>query len=219
MAVFQSRVRWASWILSALLAVGPGGFVFGGESRLPVLGRDTVLVWKIKNLGFEAEFVVRIAEFSPDRFFEWEDDKTQGTIFIPSRDVQAAKGFVGTSLFVSGVDSRGKNATTLWLSSNIFRNLKDKGKSKCELDGVPGVLTYRGEGRITVEVNRSLRELPVIKVSDDRGSERWFLDQEDDPLLVLHRIREFSQTLASITTDRPNTLRWIKGKKLANLPH
>jgi hypothetical protein len=61
-------------------------------------------------------------------------------------------------------------------------------------------------------------ELPVIKVNDDRGSERWFLDSEENPLLVKHAIRQFCQILASITTDRSNTLRWIKGKKLTN-PH
>ena len=62
-------------------------------------------------------------------------------------------------------------------------------------------------------------ELPVIRVSDDRGSERWFLDDADNPLLVKHLFRQYSQTLVSITTDRPNTLRWIKGRKLANPPH
>jgi hypothetical protein len=60
--------------------------------------------------------------------------------------------------------------------------------------------------------------LPAIKVSDDRGSERWFLDQEENPLMLKHTVRQFTQVLASITTDRPNTLRWIKGKKLANIP-
>jgi len=80
-------------------------------------------------------------------------------------------------------------------------------------------MTYRGNDHLTVDVNRNSTELPVIKVADDRGSERWFLDQEDNPLMVKHVVRAFSQTLASITTDRPNTLRWIKGKKLTNLPH
>jgi hypothetical protein len=59
--------------------------------------------------------------------------------------------------------------------------------------------------------------LPVIKVKDDRGSERWFLDSEDNPLMLRHLIRKYDQTLASVTTDQPNTLRWIKGKKLANM--
>jgi arginine repressor len=79
-------------------------------------------------------------------------------------------------------------------------------------------MTLEGSEKIKVEVNRTLMELPVIKVKDDRGSERWFLDSEENPLMAKQAIRQFSQTLASITTDRPNTLRWIKGKKLTN-PH
>jgi len=86
------------------------------------------------------------------------------------------------------------------------------------LDGVSAVLAYQGEDQVTVEVNRASMALPAIKVSDDRGSERWFLDREENPLMLKHTVRQFTQVLASITTDRPNTLRWIKGKKLANIP-
>jgi hypothetical protein len=60
--------------------------------------------------------------------------------------------------------------------------------------------------------------LPAIKVKDDRYSDRWFLDFEDNPLLVKHTSRHFSQTLTSVATDKSNTLRWIKGKKLT-APH
>ncbi len=217
MTGIQGRFRNASLVLVALYAMGME--CFAGDIQLPTLERDSVLVWKLQNMDFEADFVVRIAEFSPDRFLEWEDEKTQGTIFMPSQDILTAKGYVNTKLFVAGGDSRGKNVTTLWLSRSIFQNLKNKGKSKCNLDGVQGMLTYIGDDHLTVQVNRSPMELPAIKVADDRGSERWFLDQADNPLMVRHQLHKFSQTLTSITTDRSNTLRWIKGKKLTNLPH
>jgi hypothetical protein len=89
-------------------------------------------------------------------------------------------------------------------------------KTKCILDGVQGSLKYSGEAQVAIEVNRASMTLPIIKVLDDRGSERWFLDLEDNPLMVLHKLRNFTQTLSSITTDKANTLRWIKGKKLIN---
>lgn len=190
-----------------------------GESALPVFGRDTVLVWKIQSQDFLYSFVVRVAEFLPNRFVEWEDEKTQGTIFMPSRDIQGAKGYISSSMFESGMDTKGRNATTLWLSRQIFRDLKEKRKIKIDLDGVRSVAEYKGDDFLTVEVNRSPSSLPVIKILDDRGSERWFLDQEENPLMVKHTIRHFSQILASITTDRPNTLRWIKGSKLSNPTH
>jgi hypothetical protein len=188
------------------------------ESRLPAFGKDTVLVWKLSNQEYNADFVVRIAEFSPDRFVEWEDEKSQGTILMPSRDLLSAKGYVNTNLFSSGVDTRGKDVTTLWISQRIFRDLKEKKKSKCNLDGVSGLMVYQGDGELQVEVNRSQMTLPIIKVADDRGGERWFLDQEENPLMLKHTVRNFTQVLTSITTNRANTLRWIKGRMLENLP-
>lgn len=188
------------------------------DRQLPAFGKDTVLVWNDQNQEYTAEFVVRIAEFLPDRYIEWEDGNTQGTIFMPNRDVFSAKGFASANLFSSGMDTRGKDATTLWLSRRIYQELKEKKKAKCDLDGVTAVLTYNGEGEIEVEVNRSILRLPVIKVADNRGGERWFLDQPDNPLMLKHTVRSYTQVLASITTDRANTLRWIKGKKLNNPP-
>lgn len=199
-----SAIAWTMWAMERI--------------ELPPMGRDTVLVWNTRSLDFEARFIVRIAIFAPNRFLEWEDGKTQGTVFMPQRDIQEARGYFSSSLFVSGVDKRSSNSTTLWLSRKIFRTLKEKKKVKCVLDGVSGQLIHRGEGTIQVDVNRSMRELPVIMVLDDRGSERWFLDDEDNALLMRHQSRNYEQKLTSITTDRQNTLRWIKGKKLSNPP-
>jgi hypothetical protein len=189
------------------------------ENPLPAFGQDTVLVWTTQNQDYESQFVVRIAGFAPDRFLEWEDMQTQGTVFMASADLLTANDFLGgSSLFRSGVDTKSKNGTTLWLSRKIFRDLKEKRKVKCNLDGIPAFMTYTGDDQLSVEVNKSRKELSVIKVTDDRGSERWFLNSEENPLLVKHMIRKYVQTLSSITTNRSNTLRWIKGDKLKNLP-
>jgi hypothetical protein len=125
---------------------------------------------------------------------------------------------VNARLFEGGVDTKGKDATTLWLSERIFTGLKEKGRLKVSLDGVDGWLTLDGTDRLPVEVNRSQKMLSVIKVKDDRGNERWFLDSAENALLVRHTVRSYVQSLTSITTDKPNTLRWIKGKKLT-APH
>jgi hypothetical protein len=208
----SSPLRFAAVVLGVSLYCLPA------EMKLPAFGKDTVLVWGIHNEEFSSKFVVRIAEFLPDRFVEWEDETTQGTIFIPNRAVTGAKRFASARLFEGGVDTRGKDTTTLWLSQQVFRDLKDKKRVRISLDSIDSWLSLEGSGELSVEVNRSLLDLPAIKVKDDRGSERWFLDDETNPLLAKHTVRHFSQTLESITTDRPNTLRWIKGKKLTN-PH
>ena len=38
-----------------------------GKDPLPVFGKDTVLVWKIQNQQYQSSFVVRIAQFLPNR--------------------------------------------------------------------------------------------------------------------------------------------------------
>ncbi len=205
-------------IIGFFLIAQVGWFAFPADGRLPNFGRDTVLVWKIQNLDYSSNFVVRIAEFWPDRFLEWEDDKTQGTLFMSGQDIQRARCYMSTQLFEAGLDKRGKNATALWLSRRIFDELKKSQKAKIYIDGVQSTVRLQGEDSLMVEVNRTPMALPVIRVVDDRGSERWFLDQAENPLLVKHVLRNFSQTLVSITTDRSNTLRWIKGRKLADLP-
>ncbi len=77
------------------------------EKALPAFGRDTVLVWKIQNLDYSADFVVRIAQFLPDRYLEWEDELTQGTVFMPGQDIEDANGYINSNLFKSGSDTRG----------------------------------------------------------------------------------------------------------------
>jgi len=183
-------------------------------ASVPPFGRDTVLVYKSEIEQNVNTFVIRIAEFSPDRFVEWENSSTQGTVFIPASSVQNAKGYVNSSLFEAGVDTTAKQVTTVWLSRRIFQELKEKKKAKVAIDSIDSWMTLESEDQVPVEVNRTVVNLPAIKTVDDRQSVRWFLDSEDNPILLKHVLRHYTQVLASITTDRPNTLRWIKGKKL-----
>ncbi len=210
----KSHTIW--WTLTVFAALLVSRAV--AETALPAFGRDTVLVYRILNQDDTSEFVVRIAEFLPDRYVEWEDQTTQGTIFMSSRAIANAKVFMTASMFEAGVDTRGKDKTTLWLSQQIFKELKEKKRAKVSLDGIDCWMTVEGTEQITVEINRAPTPIPVINVKDDRGSERSFLDREDNPLMIRHSVRRYSETLASVTTDKTNTLRWIKGKKLTN-PH
>jgi hypothetical protein len=184
----------------------------GPETELPAFGKDTVLVYK-SSIETDAGFVVRIAEFVPNRFVEWEDKTTQGTIFMTAKAVEDGREFVNWRLYEGGVDTRGKNATTLWLSRRIFRELKEKQRIKVNMDGLPTWFTLLGSDHFPIEVNRASYPVPVIKTRDERGAERWFIDLEDNPLLVNFLHRNYQQKLVSITTDRPNTLRWIKNNK------
>jgi hypothetical protein len=199
---------WSMLVL--LIRLTPPSTSGQADSPLPAFGRDTVLVYKssIEN----DVLVVRIAEFAPDRFVEWEDATTQGTILMPAKAVSDARAFVSWQLFQAGMDTRGNNTTTLWLSRRIFRELKEKQKVKLMIESLPTSVRVIGNDQMAIEVNRSSRNVPVIKTMDERGAERWFLDAEDNPLLVNFLSRTYQQKLTSVTTDRPNTLRWIKKK-------
>jgi hypothetical protein len=209
----------AGAILLSFILAGAARGAFLRDASLPAFGRDTVLVYKTQVQKDQIfTLVVRIAQFLPDRFLEWEDSTTQGTIFMTSGALYNSRSFLTARLFDAGVDSQGRNSTTLWLSQKLFRELKASKTVKATLDSISGVLTLTGNEQVAIEVNRETILLPTIKVMDNRGNERWFLDMVQNPLMVRHTIRAFDQTLTSITTDRANTLRWIKGKKLS-APH
>ena len=107
-----------------------------------------------------------------------------------------------------------KGLTAMQEISNITLGLQTDDTIKVKINSVPGQMEVIGRGTIDVLVNRSSQKLPVIKVRDNRGSERWFLDSANNPIMVKHVTRNYTQTLSSITTNKTNTLRWIKGKKL-----
>jgi hypothetical protein len=211
------RALSTKFAATALILAGAASVLAKNES-LPNFARDTVLVWKITNQDEKASFVVRIAEFFPNRYIEWENAVTQGTIYIPNKALLNARTYISARLFEGGVDTKGKDATTLWLSRSVYRELTTRSRAKLAIDSIEGLMQLIGEDTLQVDVNRMRTSLDVIKVKDDRGQERWFLNSEDNPLMVRHLFRAYEQTLASISTDRPNTLRWIKGKKLSN-PH
>jgi hypothetical protein len=207
------RRRIAGFICLWVLAVPSAWPRRQAESvpPLPAFGRDTVLVYRSTNES-EGAFVIRIATFQPDRYVEWEDRTTQGTILIPAKAVNESRSLVNFQLFQAGVDTRGKDATTLWLSKRLYRELKENSRLKFNIDGIPTVVNVLGHDTMAIEVNRVRRELPVIKIKDERGAERWFLDFEENPLIVNLLVRNYQEKLTSITTDHPNSLRWIKKK-------
>jgi hypothetical protein len=183
--------------------------------QLPTFGRDTVLVWKAVNNSTElGTLVVRIAQFVPDRYFEWEDSTEQGTVFLASKALATSKIFLMRRLFQSGMDTQSKDSTTLWLSEKTYLDLKSKQKIKLAIDALEEWVKLDGSDQIELEVNQTRQTLPVIKMSNTRGLELWFLDSSENPLQAKLISGNYVETLTSITTDRPNTLRWIKGKKL-----
>lgn len=213
--LIRRQVRLIAMLVCSCMV--PGSCPAQESPSMPEFGKGTVLVWEVLLQDVTREFVVRIARFTPDRLIEWEDMRSQGTVLILNRDLLEAGGYLNKKLFMPGKDTKSDHATTLWLSRKTYRTLKEKQKAQCKIDQVPGRMNYVGDGKITVEVDGSPTVLPIMIVQDDRGSEKWFLDQEDNPLMMKNTLRQYAQTLVSITTNQPDALRWLKGKKLQRL--
>ena len=210
---FRAFLAFVSIVTIAAMAAATRGFE-AEKSPLPEFGLGTVLVWKIEGPEYEKSFVARLASFKPDRFIEWEGEEGQGTVLMPESAVADAKGYEISSLFSNGRDKKTRNETTLWLSRRVFTELMGKKTARWNLNGVASKLSFIGEGSVSIEVNRNVTELPVIRAADDRNAEWSFLNLPENPLMVRYEVRNFRQSLASITTGAPDSLRWIKGRKL-----
>ena len=183
------------------------------EFSLPEFDRGTVLVWKIEGPEYERSFVARLASFRPDRFFEWENETGQGTVFMPERAIAEARVYEMSSLFTQGRDRRTRNETALWLSLRVFTELKEKKTVRWDLNGVASRLSFIEERTLPVEVNRIIVELPVILAADGRNGEWSFLNQPENPLMVRYEVLNYRQTLSSITTTGSSDyFRWILDK-------
>jgi len=208
---FKGAALCALTVIILIAAIHIGA---ADEFQLPEFGLGTVLVWKIEGQEYEKSFVARLASFAPDRFLEWENETGQGTVLMPERAVADAKGYEISSLFARGKDKKTRNETALWLSRHVFTELKEKKTAKWNLNGVASKLSFIDEGSVAVEVNRNVVTLPVIRAADDRNGEWSFLDLPGNPLMISYEVRNYRQSLSSITTGAPDSLRWIKGRKL-----
>src|SRR5438876_12119125 len=99
--------------VAVALATGAPGRAPSSDAALPAFGRDTVLVWKISNQDEAASFVVRIAEFLPNRSIQWENSTTHRTIFMTQNAVTTASTFANARPFDAWAVHNGKHATTL----------------------------------------------------------------------------------------------------------
>jgi hypothetical protein len=192
-----------------------GQTISAGKSSAPLrFGRDTVIVWTTHNLEHTSDFVVRIALFEPKRFFEWESNTTQGSVLLDAKALQSSRSYHTSKLFNPGVEVKAKGDTSIWISKEVFMDLDVRGSAKIRLDGIESHMNFLRRDRIETKVNQEEIVLPVIVASDGRGGEWWFLDDPENPLFLKHQFRTFTQAVKSITTNRKNTLRWIKESKI-----
>lgn len=205
------------------IIVGLGGILsaatlWAAEKAAPLrFDRDTVIVWKAETQGAAYDFVVRIAHYEPKRLFEWESSASQGVVSIDPAALLSSRSFQTSKLFNSGSESRSKDETAIWLSKEAYLELARQGRVKIKLDSIDGLMTLVRCEMVSINVNKEPMEIPALLVKDSRGGEWLFYDDPENPFFIKHSIRNFTQTVKSITTNRKNTLRWLKENKIKAL--
>ncbi|MBI1745798.1 MAG: hypothetical protein HYR55_04325 [Acidobacteria bacterium] len=188
-----------------------------GAGALFRFDRDTVIVWRAEMQEAGYDFVVRIAQFEPKRLFEWESSANQGVVLLDPSAIQSSRSFQTSKLFSAGSETKSKDETAIWLSKEAFRELADAGHVQVKLDSIANTWRIIRRETVPLQVNREEVQIPVIVVADSRGGEWAFYDHPDNPFFVRHTIRGFTQAIKSITTNRKNTLRWLKESKIRSL--
>ena len=103
-----------------------------------------------------------------------------------------------------------KDVMTIWLSEKMFRELTEEGKARIEFNHLPLKMELEGESTFKLTVDKQVREIPVIRVRDDRKGFWAFHKDSGNPILVEYVSPYYRQYLKSISTAPKNSLRWIK---------
>jgi riboflavin synthase len=179
----------------------------GGSLPQPT---ETVLIYGNVIADKEAPLIVRVARFKPDIFIEWESVSHQGTIHIFRNAVRDSRSFILESLFEAGVDVESPDATTVWLSERIYKDLSANGEAKIDLNRLPLKMKVTGKGVFTLEVDKESREVAALLVEDERRNQWVFQADPANPILLEFKTPRFRRYLKSVLTSSWPGLRWIK---------
>jgi len=184
-----------------------GSFVFGGSLPVPA---KAVLIYHSRVANKETPTILRVARFKPDIFVEWESVNHQGTIHLYQEAVQDGRKFILESLFDAGVDAESPDAMTMWLSTRMYRELKENGHTRIELNRLPLKMKVVGTGTFDLVVDKQQIQIPVLTVEDERKNTWVFYDDPENPLMVEYKTPRYRKYLKSVSTSSWPGLKWIK---------
>jgi riboflavin synthase len=208
----ESHVKRLMGLAGAILLIIAG---FGGVSEtakaanLP-LDAKTILIYTSEVAERENSMVLRVARFQPDRFVEWESLAGQGTVHLFKKAVKEGNRFFLDRLFETGVDVASRDGMTVWLSEKTYQDLIRDGTVRIQFNNTPMRLTLEGEETFVVSVDKRPREVPAIRLHDDRKGVWLFCKDPQNPILLEFTNRHYRQYLKSISTTSWPGLRWIR---------
>jgi hypothetical protein len=194
-------------VLLLLILVFQGSAPFA-ETPLARLDSGATIVWDTTAGDKTSEFIIRIAQYSPERHFEWESRAQQGTIRIPSHVLRDSKRITFARLFDNGVDIESADFLTLWLSRKIYDELKNSRRSRITMDSLKDEFVLLETIEYPLVVDKQTITAPAVKLKDERGATWIFLDSPENPIMLEYKNKYFLQKIRYMTT-RGNILRWI----------
>ncbi|HEY2930574.1 MAG TPA: hypothetical protein VGK99_02425 [Acidobacteriota bacterium] len=173
------------------------------------LDEGAIIVWDTKARDYTSEFIIRIAQYSPERFFEWESRAHQGTIKIPAKILKEGKKLTFARLFDNGVDIDKTDSLTLWLSEQIYQELKTSNRARVTVDSLKDEFVLDESLQYPLLLNKQAVTVPALKVRDTRGATWIFLDSAVNPLMLEYQNQYYTQKIRSMTT-KGSILRWVR---------
>ncbi|HUG42840.1 MAG TPA: hypothetical protein VMN76_01245 [Acidobacteriota bacterium] len=170
----------------------------------------TILIYENVSGGLPTPFVIRLGRAEPDIVLEWESRNHQGTLHMHRKAVESGRQLTLSELFEVGVDMETDQATTKWLSQEIFRELLEHGSAQVRLNRVRGELKLVGRASRVIEVDGEEVEVPVLLIQDSRRGTWVFLNNPRNPLLLEYASPHYREALKRVSNSDRNQLRWLR---------
>jgi hypothetical protein len=203
-----SASMWKLIFAVAVLAVPPSPELRGAD---PVeLKARTILIYENVSGGLPIPFIIRLGRAEPDIVLEWESRNHQGTLHMHRKAIESGRQLTLSDLFEIGVDLETDQATTKWLSQEIFQELVNLGSAQVRLNRIRGKLQLIGRDSRVIEVDGEDVEVPVLLVKDSRRGAWVFLNDPRNPLLLEYESPHYREALIRVSNSERNQLRWLR---------
>lgn len=208
MKAILSASMWKLIFAVAVLAVSQSQELRGAD---PVeLKARTILIYENVSGGLPTPFIIRLGRAEPDIVLEWESRNHQGTLHMHRKAIESGRQLTLSELFEIGVDLETDQATTKWLSQEIFQELVNHGSAQVRLNRVRGKLQLIGRDSRVIEVDGEDVEVPVLLVKDSRRGSWVFLNNPRNPLLLEYESPHYREALKRVSNSERNQLRWLR---------
>ena len=187
------------------------------EVKVPWLKPGTKMVYGVDFQGKKYDFIVNVKSLPPEIKFDWEMTEPvnkSGSILIKASALDTARGQFN---YFRGGSKTLENATTVWVSKKVYKELKEKGTTKIILDSDSYTLSLKSKEKMKVSIDGTEKEIDVIYGEIENAAVEYALDESgnlierpknykywilDDPInpVIMRMVIDFEIGIKEITT-------------------